>query len=152
MKAVPQLLEMISGAVNSGLDISTECYPYSAGMTKIESALFDEGWQEHYGIDYDSLMRPDTGEYLNATSFNEYREIGGWVITFSTPEEAVQTAVSSPLTMIATDSIIENGKGHPRTAGTFTRVLGKYVRENRDLTLIDAIAKMTLMPAKRLEP
>ncbi len=151
MKAVPQLLEMISGAVNSGLDISTECYPYSAGMTKIESALFDEGWQEHYGIDYDSLMRPDTGEYLNATSFNEYREIGGWVITFSTPEEAVQTAVSSPLTMIATDSIIENGKGHPRTAGTFTRVLGKYVRENRDLTLIDAIAKMTLMPAKRLE-
>ena len=56
-------------------------------------------------------------------------------------------AVNHHLTMIATDSIIENGKGHPRTAGTFSKVLGEYVREKKQITLIDAL-KMTIMPAQ----
>ena len=60
-------------------------------------------------------------------------------------------AVNHPLTMIATDSIIENGKGHPRTAGTFSKVLGEYVREKKQITLIDALKKMTIIPAQRLE-
>ena len=151
MRAVPQLLDMITGANQSGLDVTTECYPYNAGMTKIESALFDDGWQENYGISYEQLMRPDTGEYLTAKTFSEYRESGGWVITFSTPEESMRAAVKSPLTMIATDSIIENGKGHPRTAGSYTKVLGEHVREKGDLDLMTALAKMTIMPARRLE-
>ena len=151
MRAVPQLLEMISGARERGLDVTTECYPYTAGMTKIESALFDEGWQDHYGIDYEQLMRPDTGEYLNSNSFAKYREEGGWVIAFSTPEVSMSAAVQSPLTMIATDSIIENGKGHPRTAGSYTKVLGDYVRTKGELELSEAISKMTIMPARRLE-
>jgi dihydroorotase len=53
--------------------------------------------------------------------------------------------------MIASDGILEHGKGHPRTAGTYSRILGKYVREQGALTLIDALTKMTLMPAQRLE-
>jgi dihydroorotase len=53
--------------------------------------------------------------------------------------------------MIASDGILDNGKGHPRTAGTYSRILGKYVREERVLTLMEALTKMTLMPAKRLE-
>ena len=151
MKAVPILLDMIQGAKNSGLDVSTECYPYTAGMTKIESKLFEEGWQSQYGISYDKLMRPDTGEYLTESTFHTYRETGGWVIAFSTPQNDLDYAVNHPLTMIATDSIIENGKGHPRTAGTFSKVLGEYVREKKQITLIDALKKMTIMPAQRLE-
>ena len=53
--------------------------------------------------------------------------------------------------MIASDGILQKGKGHPRTAGTYSRILGKYVREQRALTLMDALTKFTLMPAKRLE-
>ena len=151
MKAVPILLDMIQGAKKSGLDVSTECYPYTAGMTKIESKLFEEGWQSQYGISYDKLMRPDTGEYLTESTFHTYRETGGWVIAFSTPQNDLDYAVKHPLTMIATDSIIENGKGHPRTAGTFSKVLGEYVREKKQITLIDALKKMTIMPAQRLE-
>ncbi len=64
----------------------------------------------------------------------------------------VALAVTSPLTMIASDSYWENGTGHPRTTGTFSRVLGRYVRDARSLTLMDAIRKMTLMPAERLAP
>jgi len=60
-------------------------------------------------------------------------------------------AITSPLTMIASDAYWQNGTGHPRTTGTFSRVLGRYVRETRSLSLMDAIRKMTLMPAQRLE-
>jgi N-acyl-D-aspartate/D-glutamate deacylase len=58
--------------------------------------------------------------------------------------------MSSPLVMIASDGILENGKGHPRAAGCFTRVLGRYVREQRVLTLMEALRKMTAAPAARL--
>src|SRR6185295_12088680 len=63
----------------------------------------------------------------------------------------VNTAIESPLTIIASDGILENGKGHPRTAGTYSRVLGHYVRDQGALSLMDALTKMTLMPAQRLE-
>jgi dihydroorotase len=53
--------------------------------------------------------------------------------------------------MIASDGILENGLGHPRVAGTFARVLGRYVRERKALSLPEAVRKMTLMPAQRLE-
>jgi dihydroorotase len=53
--------------------------------------------------------------------------------------------------MIASDGRLEQGKGHPRTAGTFARVLAQYVRQERALPLMDALRKMTLMPAQRLE-
>jgi len=53
--------------------------------------------------------------------------------------------------MIASDAYWQNGTGHPRTAGTFSRVLGRYVRETQVLTLMEAIHKMTLKPAQRLE-
>ena len=66
-------------------------------------------------------------------------------------DEMVSAAAKSPLTMIASDGVLENGKGHPRTAGTYSRILGKYVRDQGDLSLMDAITKMTLMPAQRLE-
>jgi dihydroorotase len=53
--------------------------------------------------------------------------------------------------MIASDGRLNEGKGHPRTAGTFARVLAQYVREEGALPLMDALRKMTLMPAQRLE-
>ena len=53
--------------------------------------------------------------------------------------------------MVASDGILENGLGHPRVAGTFARVLGRYVRERRVLSLPEAIRKMSLLPARRLE-
>src|SRR6202008_4227347 len=66
-------------------------------------------------------------------------------------EQMVTVAITSPLTIIASDAYWQNGTGHPRTTGTFARVLGRYVRETSALSLMDAIRKMTLMPAQRLE-
>jgi N-acyl-D-aspartate/D-glutamate deacylase len=149
--ATPKLLQMIAEARSRKLDVTTECYPYIAGMTDIKSAIFDEGWQEVFGIDYKDLQWAATGERLTKETFDRYRKIGGMVAVFSMTEEIVTAALKSPLTMIASDGILENGKGHPRTAGTYSRVLGKYVREQGVLTLMEALTKMTLMPAQRLE-
>ncbi|HYV14251.1 MAG TPA: amidohydrolase family protein [Pyrinomonadaceae bacterium] len=149
--ATPKLLQMIGEAKSRGLDITTECYPYIAGMTDIKSAIFDEGWQEVFNIDYKDLQWAATGERLTKETFEKYRKTGGMVAVFSMTEEIVDAAIKSPLTMIASDGILEKGKGHPRTAGTYSRVLGNYVRDKGALTLMEALTKMTLMPAQRLE-
>ena len=151
LHATKDTLDMVQGARERGLDVTTECYPYTAGMTAIDSALFSEGWEQKYGISYDSLQWADTGERLTASTFAEYRETGGMVIVHSTPQHAVDTAVTSPLTAIATDGFLRNGKGHPRTSGTYSLILGRYVRERQALSLSDALAKCSLMPARRLE-
>ncbi len=149
--ATPKLLQMIAEAKSRGLDVTTECYPYIAGMTDIKSAIFDEGWQEVFNIDYKDLQWATTGERLTKETFEKYRKTGGMVAVFSMTEEIVNAAIKSPLTMIASDGILERGKGHPRTAGTYSRVLGNYVRDKGALTLIEALTKMTLKPAQRLE-
>lgn len=144
-------LEMIAGARRRGLDVTTEAYPYTAGMTDLSSAIFAEGWQTRTGgIGYGDLQWALTGERLTAESFARYRKQGGMVAIHSIPEEVVRTAMMNPLVMIASDGIMQEGKGHPRAAGTYARVLGRYVREQHAMTLMDALRKMTVMPADRL--
>ena len=151
LRAAPLLLQMIGEAQSRGLDVTTECYPYTATQTNIESAIYDEGWKEALGIDYKDLQWVATGERLTAESFARYRKTGGSVIGHAIPEEIARLSVASPLTMIASDGLMQNGKGHPRASGSYARVLGRYVRELKALTLMDALRKMTIMPAQRLE-
>ena len=65
--------------------------------------------------------------------------------------EWINMGIRSPGVMIASDGMPYAPLAHPRTAGTFSRVLGKYVREDKVIDLMTALAKMTLLPAKRLE-
>jgi dihydroorotase len=92
-----------------------------------------------------------TGERLTRKTFGVARAKGGTVIIHGRSEDQTRMAIASPLSMIASDGFIENGRGHPRTSGTYAKVLGKYVREEHALPLMDALKKMTLMPAQRLE-
>jgi dihydroorotase len=152
LKFTPELIAMVDGAQRHGLDVTTECYPYTAGSTALESAIFDPGWQENMGIDYKDVQWAETGERLTAETFEKYRKKGGIVVVHSIPEEAARTAVANPIVMIASDGMrITGSKVHPRGQGTFSRVLGHYVREEKALDLMTALRKMTLMPAQRLE-
>lgn len=79
------------------------------------------------------------------------------VVLFCMSEEDVRTVLKSPFSMIGSDSssiapygILSAGKPHPRAYGTFTRILRKYVREERVITLQEAIRKMTSFPAQKL--
>jgi N-acyl-D-aspartate/D-glutamate deacylase len=142
-------LSLISGARARGLDVTTEAYPYTAGMTILNSALFNPGWREKLGIDYSNLVLPDTGEHLTKTRFEELHNSPNpqSVIMFANTQEMVDATIPHPLVMIASDG----AAGHPRNAGTYARVLARYVREKKTLTLMEALRKMTLMPAQMLE-
>lgn len=147
-----EFLSEIAAARARGLDITTETYPYGAGLTEIGSALFDE-WESESWPDerYNDLQWAETGERLTRETFFEYRQTSGIVIIHGRTEAMTRAAVTSPLTMIASDGFISNGRGHPRSSGSYARVLGKYVREDGALTLGEAIRKMTIEPARRLE-
>ena len=152
LKDTPRLIAMVEGARARGLDVTTEAYPYPAGSTAIDSAVFDPGWQEAQGITYKDLQWAQTGERLTAETFEKYRKQGGIVIIFSIPESAVREALANPTIMVASDGMpITGPKVHPRGQGTFCRVLGHYVREEKVLDLMTALRKMTLLPAQRLE-
>ncbi|NWK95886.1 D-glutamate deacylase [Sphingobium lactosutens] len=151
---VPTLLELVKGAQVHGIDVTTEAYPYTAGSTAIGSSFFSEGWQQRNGVSYDAVQWPATGERLTPESFERYRrdQPDAAVIIHVIPSEIVDLAVTDPVVSIASDGVPWTTAGeHPRGAGTFARVLGVYVRDRKLLDLKTAIAKMTIMPARRLE-
>jgi len=81
-------------------------------------------------------------------------KVNATIIAFMQSEDDVRTVMSNPMTLIISDSWVTSpsagGKPHPRAYGTFPRVLGRYVREERVLTLEDAIRKMTSLPAGKV--
>jgi len=144
-------INMVNDAKEKGFDISTELYPYTAGSTLLQSAMFNEGWQERMNISYGDLQWVATGERLTKETYEKYKKDGGVVILHVMKPEWIKTGIAAPGVMIASDGMPYAKLAHPRTAGTFSRVLGKYVREDKVIDLNTAIAKMTLLPAKRLE-
>jgi N-acyl-D-aspartate/D-glutamate deacylase len=72
------------------------------------------------------------------------------MVIFGQAEDDVTYILTHPVVMVGSDAIPSAGKPHPRFFGTFPRILGKYVREERRLSLPDAVRKMTSMPAQRL--
>ena len=154
LAATPRLLEMVDAARAEGVDVTTELYPYTAAMSGINSTWFAPGWQETLGISYDKLQWPATGEFLTEATFKKYQREnpGDEVVIHAIPQPAFEAALKSPLTMVISDGLVfPNLVAHPRSSGTAARVLGPLVREERLLTLMDALRKMTLMPARRLE-
>jgi hypothetical protein len=149
LRDAPACLRMVAGARAHGLDVTTESYPYIAGMTQINSALFNPGWQQKTGADYGDLMIPETGERLTKARFNELHASPERqaIIMFNNTQPVVDNIIANPLVMIASDGF----PGHPRNAGTFGRVFSRYVHERGSLTLMDAVRKMSYMPALRLE-
>ena len=147
----PVMLEMINDTRARGHDVTTEAYPYDAGMTEIQSATIQDTYRAAPAERLVELEWPRTGERLNRESFERYSRIGGPVVVHTNTEQMVAVAIHSPLTIIASDAYWQSGTGHPRTTGTFSRVLGRYVRDAHSLSLMEAIRKMTLLPAQRLE-
>jgi N-acyl-D-amino-acid deacylase len=85
------------------------------------------------------------------TAFDILLEEAGKVVMviYAMSEEDVRTVMKHPSVMIGTDGIPTSGKPHPRAYGTYPRVLGKYVREEKIFSLEEAIRKMTSLPAQK---
>ena len=142
-------LAMVAGARARGLDVTTEAYPYGVAMTYVNSAAFNPGWREAQGLEYGDLALPDTGERLTQERFDALHASSEpqLVLMYLNSEATVDAIMPNPLVIVASDG----GPGHPRNAGTYSRVLSRYVRQLSTLTLMDALRKMSLMPAERME-
>lgn len=158
MGGVEKFLQIIESAQASGVDVTTEAYPYNAGSTTIGAAVFGRDWQRIFGIEFGDVEWPATGERLTAETFAEKRKTdpGGLVIHHYGKEEWTRQALQRPGVIIASDAmpITKATTGiHPRGIGTFSRFLSRYTASGDaegTLTLSQAIAKITSLPAHRL--
>lgn len=155
MQGIDGFLERVQVAQDQGVDISAESYPYNAGSTAIGADVFGRDWQRIFGISYSDVQLAETGTFFDQASWEQTRaqNPGATIIHHYGREDWTRKAIRAPGMMIASDAMPlfdEVTKAHPRGIGTFSRVLGKYVREDGLLKMEDALAKMSFLPALRL--
>jgi len=149
-----ELLRQIDDERAHGLDVACDCYPYAAFSTGIGETTYDEGWLARYNCDYSACV-PAEGKYKGVPCtkeiFEELRRDDPECITvcYVMQAEEVKLALRHPHVMLGSDGFIDKGQGHPRAAGCFPRFLREYVLD-RGADLMDGIARMTSMPARRL--
>ncbi len=153
--SAPLSIALIEGAAARGVDVGFDFHVWTRNQTRLQSALFDEGWQERFGgASYSDVYVADTQERLTEARFFELRaqpEILS-VQTEFIPEAEMIMGLRSPLGIVSSDGGgLVDGRGHPRSVGTFGRFLGRFVRELEIVDWMEGIKKITLLPAERLE-
>jgi N-acyl-D-aspartate/D-glutamate deacylase len=156
MGNIKEFLRLIREARDEGVRITTESFPYNGASAPISSAVFNRDWQTIFDITYEDVEWAATGERFNEKMWLEYREKNpaGLVIHHYNKEEWTSIATNAPDVIVAADGfpiLTLEQKVAPFGIGTNSRVLGRYVREKGSLSLQDAIAKMTYLPAKMLQ-
>lgn len=155
MRNTELFLAEIRAARAEGVDVTTEVLPYNAGSVQLGAAVFGRDWRTIFGIDYEDVEWAATGERFDEEMWNEYREKypEGQVIHHYLKEEWTRAALAEPGVIVVSDLLpmkTEESKVAPHN-GAFSRILGRYVRELELLELSDALARMTILPARRLE-
>jgi N-acyl-D-amino-acid deacylase len=167
-------LRIFDSARSRGLDITADCYPWDAWSSTIlvlipnkkyddpasvARGLADVGGARNVMItsyekdrSYEFKNMAEIAAAAGITPVDLFIEIakngGASVVAKSMMDEDIRAFYAWPWTMVSSDGGIEYR--HPRGAGTFPRVLGRFVRERGWLTLEEAIRKMTSLPAWRL--
>jgi N-acyl-D-amino-acid deacylase len=163
---VSESIRLIEEARDRGVDVTADQYPYTASSTILAAILNEEGLGDPSDVliastKYDHSLEGKTlaevieqsGKTAEDAVYDlmEREEGAVTVVAFGMSEDDIKTVMKHPTTFIGSDGIeIETGKPHPRVYGTFPRVLGKYVREEKVLPLEEAISKMTSLPARKL--
>ncbi|MEP0200699.1 MAG: amidohydrolase family protein [Halioglobus sp.] len=155
MGEIDAWLAAIDEANERGANVTTEIFPYTAGSTSIMAAVFDRDWQTIFGITYEDVQWSETGEYFTRESWERTRKErpDSSVIHHYMKEEWLRRALRYPGMMVATDampSLQFEIKSAPNGAGSFTRLLAHFVRDEGVLELSDAIARASYYPARRL--
>src|SRR5262249_19683619 len=153
MSSTPAMLRLIHAARAHGIDVSTEIYPWDASVDEIRSVIFEPGWEARWGVTAHDLQSTVTGQRLTPEELTAFRNgtPPAGVLMHMNTEETLIAALRDSIVMVASDGgSLTSPNDHPRTAGTFARVLGRYVRDLEAIQLTEAIRKMSLMPAERL--
>ena len=156
MSGVDIWLDKIDAARARGVDVSTEMFPWTSGSAAISSDVFSRNWRQIFAIDYADVQWAETGEWLTEETFGFYRETrpDGQTMHHYIREDWNRRAIQRPHVMVASDAMPLTSyerKVVPNAAGTSTRILGQYVRDEKLLSLSDAIARLSLYPARRME-
>lgn len=147
-----EAISRIDAARAEGLDVTGCFYPYTFWGTYLASARFTGDWQSRFRISYNDLQLAGSSERLTPESFKKYQAQNKLVVAYAIPQDDVNAAVRSPWTLVGSDAIPEtSNNNHPRGAGCFSRLLGPYVRDLQVISLMDALAKCTILPARRLD-
>lgn len=148
-----EALGMLEEARKEGIDATACVYVYDGWATYLSSARFRPGWQERFRITYNDLQITATKERVTEETFTKYRQQGKLAYAHnSMPEEELIMALGDPYVMIGSDTIASPSlNNHPRGAGNYARLFGRYVREKEALTMMEAVKKTSLLPAQRLE-
>src|ERR1051325_2996417 len=167
-------IALIEAAQRRGVDVTADAYPYNAWSSTItvlvpdkrydyppsvQKALADVGGAQNVLVvrhaahpDYEFRTLEAIAQAQHTTPVDLFIQIvkdgGAGVVCTSMVDEDIRAFYQQPWVMVGSDGGINTR--HPRGAGTFPKVLGRYVREQKWLTLPEAIAKMTSMPADRL--
>jgi N-acyl-D-amino-acid deacylase len=170
-----EVFRMVTAAQKRGVDVQADCYPYEAWHANIEVIVPDKKYDDpdSVALGIRVLGGPDRITITNCEAHRDWqgknmaeiaraenttpvalfsrivKEGGADVIGHSMREEDVLAFYRQPWVMVASDGGI--GSEHPRGTGTFPKVLGRFVREKKVISLPEAIRKMTSMPARRLK-
>jgi cytosine/adenosine deaminase-related metal-dependent hydrolase len=170
---------LVAKAQAQGLPITVESYPYGTGSTVLAAAFFsDPEFVARNGTGYDSVQRVTDGsrfhsrEELLAAQAEEPSTLVLWHVldieNNAHHRDLLDMAVLFPNGAIASDAmpwslpdgstytgdawpLPDDATSHPRSAGTFTRVLRQWVRERQTISLLEGIRKCALIPAQILE-
>ncbi len=169
-----EAVALINAARKRGQDVTADCYPYDAWNSTIRvlipsgrhddpndvaRGLADVGGAQNITIvncrahpEYEFKTLDEIARQQNVTPVEMYMRIvrdgGATIVCHSMKDEDIRIFYQQPWVMVSSDGGI--GSRHPRGAGTFPRVLGRFVREQHWLSLPEAIRKMTALPAWRL--
>ena len=161
-------LDLIEAAQKRGINVIGEFYPYTFAGTYVDADYLKPGYQERLGIEASDIVVTATGEKLTDEKFDELRvkAPGTDLLMYTMKDEYVEDAMKRPGIIVGSDGmpwVMEDGyggpyeteygkgKGHPRGAGTHAKIL-RMVREEQTISLMEAIGKMTYLPAKFLGP
>ncbi len=179
LKDIDTILPMVEKAKDRGINVTVGAYPYGAASTVVGAAMFQgEGWRERMGSTAENFqlgVERMTEEQLADYQKNSPGTFIVWhFLDEQTPKDLAKldASILSPDVMIESDEMfwmhmdeqghVHNYDGdewplpegmfsHPRSNGTFAKVLRVYVRERGLLSMPEALRKMTLMPAQLLE-
>ncbi|MDF5756039.1 amidohydrolase family protein [Spongiactinospora sp. TRM90649] len=175
IRQIDRVLGLVEGVRAEGARVSTEAYPYGAGMTGIGASFLAPERLANWGITPRSIVYARTGERVaDAVRLAELRaeDPGGLAIIHMLDDQVpadhafLDRALLADSTVIGSDAMPLTWTSgvadpyawplppaavtHPRTAGTFSKVLRHYVRETGALSLLDAVSRATLLPARVL--
>ena len=157
MNGIEAWLEKIDAARARGVRVATETLSYLAGGTSISADVFRKrDWRSIFAIDYSDVQWVATGEWLTQESWEHYAETepGGMVNHHYVKEAWLHSALRWSDMMVSTDALpafTPSQMTNPNISGSFSRLLGRYVRDQGVLGLSDALSRISLKQAQWLE-